>query len=141
MSQNRLVLVLFLVGAIILGVVLTLGRLNPSCKCQPVCPCGPKCPCKPAPAPKKEKLKLYFFSTPGCQPCSALKKVMQDPAVKLALQRYDVDMQPSAALKSKYKVASYPTLIVETLHCGSHRLEGYHSAAKLIEWLNSISCE
>lgn len=90
-------------------------------------------------------LVLLDFSAVWCPPCNLMaSEVLHDPEnasdlTGFSLAMLDVDRQESWALKSRYKVGGYPTLIA-TRPDGTEidRLVGYPGEAEMLQWIQRV---
>ncbi|MBL8618320.1 MAG: hypothetical protein JNM72_22085 [Deltaproteobacteria bacterium] len=98
-----------------------------------------------APAAWGAVTEVYDFTAVWCPPCQQMKaEVLEDPAnaadlAGLRLTLVDVDRPESWALKSRYAVTGYPTLIaVDAAGAERGRLIGYPGEAALLDWLRGL---
>ncbi len=98
-----------------------------------------------ATAAKEGRRVLIDFGAVWCPPCNLLAaQVLEDPANEADLAGFvvvgiDSDAPESWALKDRYHVRGYPTLVV-TDASGQEldRLEGYETEASFLAWLGRV---
>lgn len=89
---------------------------------------------------------IYDFSAVWCPPCNQMKfEVLDAPSHAAELSQYDVqvldvDKPESWALKTRYGVGGYPTLVaVDAQGRELSRYLGYRGEADLLSWLRGLS--
>ncbi len=100
----------------------------------------------PAPVGRGAVVRLYDFGAVWCPPCNLLTtEVLHNPehaadVAGLDLQAIDVDLPTSWALKSRYAVGGYPTLVAVDATGGEiARLVGYPGEAPTVAWLAGLA--
>lgn len=86
---------------------------------------------EPCPRPHRQKVKLLFFTQPGCGPCREMERELNDSRLKIVLEDFELEevRHPDRRFR-EYKVSSTPTLIAIT-SSGSKRYPG----SNLERWL------
>lgn len=99
----------------------------------------------PPPAQAGKAVRLYDFTAVWCPPCNLLAaEVLHDPEDAAALAPFelvalDVDRPDSWALKTRYAVGGYPTLVaVDAEGREVDRIVGYPGEAPTLAWLAGL---
>ncbi len=102
----------------------------------------------PAPPPAISRgsvVRLYDFTAVWCPPCNLLAaEVLHDPdhaedLTGLVIEAVDVDQPSSWALKSRYAVGGYPTVVaVDGQGDEVARMVGYPGEAATVAWLAGL---
>ena len=80
-------------------------------------------------------MKILKFSADWCNPCKALKKIIEDNDFEAEFTEVNVDQDFD--LVSKYAVRGFPTLIaVDNEGNEVKRFVGLMSAQELKDWIN-----
>lgn len=101
-------------------------------------------PPAPVAASSTGAVKLLDFAAVWCPPCNLMAaQMLEDPSEKdlapFAVERVDVDQPSSWALKSRYHVGGYPTLIaVDAQGNEVARQVGYPGEEPMRAWLRSL---
>ena len=85
----------------------------------------------------REQRVLLFFTEDHCIWCDRMKREMKKPAVRSAMDRYEVREIHDSNLARQYRVSGYPTLVI-TDSAGNElaRQKGYRDAAGFTAWLS-----
>jgi thiol-disulfide isomerase/thioredoxin len=87
---------------------------------------------------------ILDFGAEWCEPCKALEADLARPqglaaTAAVHLVRYDVDAQPGGALRDRFKVDSYPTLLaVDPEGKEVDRQTGYGEFSRVQTWLEQV---
>lgn len=102
----------------------------------------------PPPAAPGAVVKIYDFTAVWCPPCNRMAaELLHDPAdaafmARWAVEPVDVDRPESWALKDRYAVGGYPTLVaVDAEGAEVGRLVGYPGEAATRAWLEGLASE
>jgi len=94
----------------------------------------------------ENKLVLYDFTAVWCPPCQQLRAdVLHDPTNEADLAPYvivevDVDRPESWALKTRYAVGGYPTLVVVNPQGDElDRSVGYATEPEFLRWIGDVA--